>query len=59
MWEIYIFYDNNFVVLVEIGDRVQALQSVNSPDTAVLSFQKGDFIEVMRENDDGSLMVGF
>jgi hypothetical protein len=43
--------------LVESGDRVQALQNVNSADNAVLSFQKGDFIEVVRENEDGSLTV--
>jgi hypothetical protein len=41
----------------ESGDRVQATQTVNSPDNAVLSFQKGDFIEILRENEDGSLTV--
>jgi hypothetical protein len=46
-----------FTFLVENGDRLQALQNVMSPDTAVLSFQKGDIIEVVRENLDGSITV--
>ncbi|KAI6174130.1 hypothetical protein M3Y98_01156500 [Aphelenchoides besseyi] len=39
----------------DVGERVRALQSVNSPDGAVLNFQQGDMIEITRENDDGTL----
>ncbi|KAI6206041.1 Protein vav-1 [Aphelenchoides besseyi] len=40
---------------LDVGERVRALQSVSSPDGAVLNFQQGDTIEITRENDDGTL----
>ncbi|KAI6234691.1 Variant SH3 domain-containing protein [Aphelenchoides fujianensis] len=37
------------------GERVQAIQAVSSMDSTVLSFQQGDVIEIVKENEDGTM----
>uniref|UniRef100_A0A1I7S0H6 SH2 domain protein n=1 Tax=Bursaphelenchus xylophilus TaxID=6326 RepID=A0A1I7S0H6_BURXY len=47
--------NNNVLQRYMSGERVQAVQSIASPDSAVLSFQKDDVIEVVQENQDGTI----
>ncbi|CAD5228746.1 unnamed protein product [Bursaphelenchus okinawaensis] len=47
--------NNNIPPRYMSGELVQAVQSIASPDSAVLSFQKDDMIEVVQENFDGTI----